>query len=626
MRRSPATRVAGALATATSILALCSSAFAYFSTTGAGDATASVAKFSAPTISSALPAVGGTVALTWTAVTAPDTGTVTYAVIRDGGEPAGNCPTVSSRGTGVTCTDSGLTVGTHTYTVTAKWRTWNSTSGSSQAKVTVGAATHFTIGAASATPGAGVADNLTITALDENNSTVTTYAGSHSLTFSGASSSPGGNAPTVANSSGTAIAFGSSTAIGFTAGIATVVSSTKNGVMKLYKAGTASVSVSDGSIKSEVDLAVTVASGAASKITLGAASITPTAGAADNLTTTALDAYGNVATTYAGSRSLTFSTASASPSGEIPTITDSSGAATAFGNPTAIVFTAGVASVSGSSNGAMKLYMSGSTSLKVSDGTFTSATITVTVAAATAVKLSLGAASTTPTAAASDNLTITAFDTYGNTAAAYTGAHNITFAGATASPSGAAPTVANNSGTAVPFGSATAISFTAGVATVVSSTKNGVMKLNKVETASVTATDGSISTPSGLTITVSTGAAARLSLTHVTVSAGSIGASCFFTCAITGLGNSGTVKANVAVTDSVGNPISELGTGHAVKITATAGSTIAGTPLAIPSTGLAETATQFTYTSKSNGSFSDTITVATSEGTAYTSATATTSK
>jgi len=63
-----------------------------------------------------------------------------------------------------------------------------------------------------------------------------------------------------------------------------------------------------------------------------------------------------------------------------------------------------------------------------------------------------------------------------------------------------------------------------------------------------------------------------------------------------------------------------------VKITATAGSTIAGTPLAIPSTGVAETATQFTYTSKSSGNFTDTITVATSEGTTYTSATATTSR
>ncbi len=618
--------MAGALASAALIVVLCGSAFAYFSATGTGSATASVSTFSAPKISSAVPAVGGAVALTWTAVTAPGPGTVTYAVIRDGDEPAGNCPTVSSRGTGLTCTDSGVEVGTHTYTVTAKWRTWSSTSGSSQAKVTVGAATHFAISAASTTPGVSAADNLTITALDEKDSTVTTYTGSHNLTFSGASSSPSGSTPTVANSSGTAIAFGKSTAISFTLGVATVISSTKNGVMKLYKAGETSVSVSDASIESEPDLAVTVVPGAASKITLSAASTTPTAGAADNLTTTAFEAYGNIATAYTGSHELTFSTASASPSGDIPTVTDSSGAATAFGSTTAIDFTAGVASVSSSSNGVMKLYKSGATSLKVSDGTFTSATITVTVAAGAAVKLSLSAATTTPIAAASDSLTTTALDIYGNTAAAYTGAHNITFSGATASPSGAAPTVANSGGTAVPFGTATAINFTAGVATVVSSTKNGAMKLNKVETASITATDGSISTSSGLAITVSTGAAAKLYLTHVTVSAGSIGATCFFACPITGLGNSGTVKANVAVSDSVGNPISALGTGHAVKITATAGSTIAGTPLAIPSTGLAETAAQFTYTSKSSGSFSDTITVAASEGTAYTNATATTSK
>ena len=305
MRRFLPTGMAGVAAIAAIVVALCGSAFAYFSTTGAGDATASVATFSAPTISSALPAVGGTVALTWAAATAPGTGTVTYAVIRDGGEPAGNCPTVSSRGTGLTCTDSGLMVGTHTYTVTAKWRTWNSTSGSTQAKVTIGAATHFTIGAASTTPGAGVADNLTITALDEKSNTVTTYAGAHSLTFSGASASPSGSNPTVANSSGTAVAFGSATAISFTAGVATVVSSTKNGVMKLYRAGAAEISVSDGSIESEVDLAVTVAPGTATKITLSAASTTPTAGADDNLTTTALDTYGNVATAYTGSRSLT---------------------------------------------------------------------------------------------------------------------------------------------------------------------------------------------------------------------------------------------------------------------------------------------------------------------------------
>ncbi len=143
--------------------------------------------------------------------------------------------------------------------------------------MTVGPAVELSLKAASTTPAAGVADNLTITALDEKGSTVTTYAGSHNLTFSGASASPGGTAPTVANSSGTAVAFGSATAISFTLGVATV-NSTKNGVMKLYRAGATEVTVSDGSIADETPLTVTVAPGAASKLGLSAASTTPTAG------------------------------------------------------------------------------------------------------------------------------------------------------------------------------------------------------------------------------------------------------------------------------------------------------------------------------------------------------------
>jgi len=623
MRRLLPAGIVGTATAAALTICLCGSAVAYFTTTGTGSATAGLPNLSAPTISSALPAAGGTVALTWTAVTPPGSGTVTYTVLRDGGEPAGNCPRAAAPETVTTCTDSGLAVGTHTYTVSARWHTWSATSSSTQAKVTVGPAVELTLKAASTTPTAGVADNLTITALDEKGSTVTSYGGSHNLTFSGASASPGGTAPTVANSSGTAVAFGSATAIEFTQGVA-IVSSTKNGVMNLYRAGAATISVGDGSVSSKAGLAVTVAPGVASKLGLSAASTTPAAGAPDNLTTTALDAYGNTATAYTGSHKLTFSGASASPSGELPTVTSSSGTPTAFGGATAIEFNAGVASASGSSNGTMKLYKSGSTSLTVSDGSLTSSATVVTVAAANAAKLSLAAASTTPAAGAPDNLTTTALDAYGNTATAYTGSHNVTFSGATASPSGAAPTVVNSAGTAIPFGSATALSFSSGVAAVASS-KNGVMALNKAETAGITATDGSISTVAGLAITVSTAAASKLALTHVTLSAGSAGSSCLFTCTITGLGNSGTVKANVAVTDGLGNTITALGAGHAVKVTASGG-TIAGTPLAIPSTGVAESTAQFTYTSKSSGGFTDTITVATSEGAAYTSATATASK
>jgi hypothetical protein len=622
MRRILPAGIAGVAVAVALVAGLCGTAIAYFTTTGTGDATAGLSKLSAPAISSAVPAIGGTVALTWSAVTPPGSGPVTYSVLRDGGEPAGSCPSASSPGTLTTCTDSGLEVGTHTYTVSASWHSWNAPSASAQAKVTVGPAVELSLKAASATPGAGVADNLTITALDEKGSTVTTYAGSHNLVFSGASSSPGGTAPTVANSSGTAVAFGSTTAISFTLGVATVTS-TKNGVMKLYRAGATEINVSDGTIADETPVALTVAPGTASKLGLSATSTTPAAGASDDLTTSAQDTYGNTVPTYTGSHSLTFSGASASPSGEAPTVADSAGTPTAFGSATAISFSAGVATVSGAGNGRMKLYKSGATSLKVSDGTLTSAATAVTVVAASASKLALSAASTTPTAGANDNLTTTASDAYGNTATTYAGSHELVFTGATTSPSGAAPTVVNSVGTAVSFGTATALNFTAGVATVASS-KNGVMKLNKAESASVSVSDGSVSTSAGLAITVGTAAAARFALTHVTISAGSIGSTCLFTCPITGLGSTGTVKANVAVTDSLGNTVSALGSGHAAKVTTTSGGTIAGTPLAIPSTGVAESATQFTYTSKSTST--DTITVAASEGTAYTSATATASK
>ena len=174
----------------------------------------------------------------------------------------------------------------------------------------VGPVDHFVLGATSTTPTAGAADNLTITAKDAKGGTVTTYTGSHSLTFSGASTGPNGTVPTVADNSGTATAFGSATALTFTAGVASV-SSTKNGVMKLYKSGATSIEASDGSISTATPLAVTVTSATAAKFVPTAASATPTAGEADNLTITALDTYGNLATTYTGSKNLTFSGASA---------------------------------------------------------------------------------------------------------------------------------------------------------------------------------------------------------------------------------------------------------------------------------------------------------------------------
>ncbi len=607
---------------ATLLAAIGGSALAYFSSTGSGTASAAVTKLNAPTISAATAAAGGTVTLTWGAVTPPGAGSVTYYVTRDGGNPAGTCPTAAASTTVVTCKDAGLAIGEHVYKVTALWETWSAAGATKTANVTVGETTKFTISGSTATPVAGGAVNLTITAKDVNNSTVTTYTGAHSLVFSGASSSPAGNAPTVANSSGSAVNFGSATALTFTSGVATV-STTKNGVLKIYKVGAANIVASEGSVTTPTPLALTVSHAATSKYLLAAASAAPAAGADDNLTITAQDAYGNLATGYTGSHGLVFSGASASTGGNLPTVSDSSGVDVAFGAATTIAFEEGVAVAADGDGGTMKLPRSGSTAVKATEVAIVTPTaVTVTVAPGAATKLVLTASTATPVAAANFNLTTTAQDVYGNTATSYAGAKSITFSGASASPSGALPTVVNNAGTATAFGSVTALTFTAGVAAVASS-KNGYAKLSKAGATSVSATDGTLTTAAPLALTVATGSASRVAFLELVASAGSVGSPCLFTCPVTALGNSGTVKADVGITDSAGNPISNVGAIKTVTIGVTTGGTISGSPLTIPATGPAVSETEFTYTAPASGAFSHTITAA---STGYTSATSAVTK
>ena len=108
----------------------------------------------------------------------------------------------------------------------------------------------------STTAGA-TASTITITALDANNNTVTSYAGAKNLTFSGANPSPAPNntVPTVNTT-----AFGTATSITFTNGVAT-------GAMLLYLAETATISVTDGTYTSGTGvLTATVAAAAQSAI------------------------------------------------------------------------------------------------------------------------------------------------------------------------------------------------------------------------------------------------------------------------------------------------------------------------------------------------------------------------
>jgi hypothetical protein len=156
--------------------------------------------------------------------------TVTLAIQNNagpGGTLSGTLAVAVNTSTG-TATFSGLSIDKlgNGYRLTATGSTVDATAGtvvSSGFNITAGAATQLVI-TGNGTQTAGASQNLTITAEDAYGNTATSYTGSKNLTFSGASSS--GNsatAPTVVNNSGTAIPFGSSTAITFSSGMATVV-------------------------------------------------------------------------------------------------------------------------------------------------------------------------------------------------------------------------------------------------------------------------------------------------------------------------------------------------------------------------------------------------------------------
>lgn len=110
-------------------------ASAYWTALGAGTGKGTAGTLAVPSITTAVQMAGTTARLIWAAVPPPGAGSVTYYVRRDGGNPAGNCPTSAAPSSVLTCTDSGLSLGSHTYTVTALYHTWTATS--SPATVTI---------------------------------------------------------------------------------------------------------------------------------------------------------------------------------------------------------------------------------------------------------------------------------------------------------------------------------------------------------------------------------------------------------------------------------------------------------------------------------------------------------
>ncbi|MCW3049670.1 MAG: Mucin-22 [Solirubrobacterales bacterium] len=309
------------------ILGVSAVAFAYWTTAGAGSASGSVATLNAPTN---VEATGGTnlAHVSWTGSTL-STGTPAqgYYVQRYSGtsSPAAACGTdpatpgtyIGHTSGTITCTDSGVAPGTYTYKVTAVYRSWTAQSiASGSATVTNPVLDHFALTASTTTPTAGIGGALTITAKDLSNNTITSYGGDKSLTFSGAGDAADGTHPTVTDKTGVAVIFGTATTITFSNGVATTAGSA-NGVMRLYKAETASIVVGAGSISSTV-LSVTVSPAALNGFTV-ATPATQTVGQSFSESIKAIDTWGNAASGWiSATKCVTFSGPANSPNNTAP--------------------------------------------------------------------------------------------------------------------------------------------------------------------------------------------------------------------------------------------------------------------------------------------------------------------
>jgi hypothetical protein len=148
---------------------------------------------------------------------------------------------------------------------------------------------------------------------------------------------------------------------------------------------------------------------------------TQTAGTAFAVSLTAIDTYGNTVTGFTGSQSLSFSGPANSPNAHVPTY------------PTTATFAAGTASPS------ITLFDGQSTTLTVTHALVSGTSPSFTVNG-TATAITYSVANPGPQSAGSAfSETVTAIDTYGNTATGYSGTKLLVFSGPANAPNGHVP-------------------------------------------------------------------------------------------------------------------------------------------------------------------------------------------
>ncbi|MGH2795607.1 MAG: beta strand repeat-containing protein [Actinomycetota bacterium] len=370
-----------AILTGLALAATASSALAYYLAVGSGSGSLAVSSLGSPGPVVATSPSTGTAHVAWTQVAAPSGAQADVSYLVEGSAnggasfvaAGGTCAGTLS-GTATSCDDALAVAGSYLYRVTATFATWTRSATSNSIDVVVAAATTLVFTTAPQTTAAGVASGLmTIQRQEANGTPWTTGAISVALSSS-AATGVFRDAGDTADITSVTIANGSSTA---------------SFRYKDTVVGAPTITASSSGLTSAVQQQ-TVTAANALRLVLAVASGTQAAGATNDLTITAYDAYDNLAKGYTGTKSLTFGGATAIGTFS-PTVTDSSGTQVAFGTATSITFTTGVATVSGANNGVMRLYRAETALVTVSDGAINSgAGVAVTVSAGSASTLRLG--------------------------------------------------------------------------------------------------------------------------------------------------------------------------------------------------------------------------------------------
>jgi adhesin/invasin len=437
---------------------------------------------------------------------------------------------------------------------------------------------------------AGAVQALTVTAYDAFGNIATGYTGAHAITFGGASFSPApSTAPTVTDNTAAAVPFGTATTLTFTGGVSTV-----GGSLRLVDAESATVTASaaDGGAGGSTTInaagadalfvSVSPASLAKFALQLTSPQTNGTAFTGTN-TLTAQDAFGNTVTSFDAFGDNVAVTANAPLTGTV------SGLHGANVLNSAADFSAGVADLTALT------YTGNATS-----GTFTATSQSSKSGVSGTVSIAVGAAarfvvtgSATQTAGQSQSLTITAVDQSGNTATGYGGDASLTFGGAAAAGSNL-PTATDKTGSPVAFGTPTTITFTNGVASA-----GGSVRLTKAEAALLTVTQGGLTTTGAdrLAVTVSPAAASAsdsvISASPASITANGVATSTITVQAKDAFGNNRTSGGSTVVLNasrgSLGT-VSDAGNGtYTATLTAASSTgtasitgTLGGSPIGTP--------------------------------------------